>query len=111
MPKEFDWSPTSILMKHRFQQLGLLDFHGRPKPWTPEQILELCRLLRVTPADLGCMFGSTAREMHTYVTGKRKPPVPVCLHMLIIRSWFVERRIKNPTQPHAKDTALDLIYG
>lgn len=104
-------TPNSILLKHRLQQIGLMKSNGEAIPWTPEQIMGLCRRLRITTSDLGWMCAVNPREMRKYAGGKLQPPAPVCLHFYIISQWFLEQRFRSPTRPHFEDAKLHLMTG
>ncbi len=102
-------SPTTILLRHQLQKIGILDWESKPIPWTPNQILDLCRILKITTEDLGSMCAISSSVMKRYMNGNMKPGAPVCLHFHLIRQWAIERKFGTVVRPVFVECGLDLM--
>lgn len=92
-------SATIILLRDHYQRLGLLNFDSSDKGWTPEQVLELCKMLNITQDELACLVCLNPKKMTRYMRSQSGIPPEVALHFLILKNWFLERTSGAVTQP------------
>lgn len=84
-------SPTIILLRDHYQRIGLLDYDSKDKGWSPTQVLELCKLIRISQDELACLICLQPKKLAKYMKAKKGIPPEVALHFVILRQWYLER--------------------
>ena len=79
--------------------MGLLNYDSSDKGWQPEQVIELCKLLRITQTELACLICLKPATLARYMRRKRGIPPEVALHFVILRQWILERQAGTVSTP------------
>lgn len=90
-------SPTIILLRDHYQRIGLLDYDSKDKGWSPGQVLELCKLMRISEREMAALICLKWTKMKRYMQSRFPPEV--ALHFCILRQWYLERTAGFVSQP------------
>jgi hypothetical protein len=85
-------TPNTVLMGLHYEELGLKE------GWNNERVHRLCRLLRVTPHELGRACCVDFRTMSGCLARNKFPP-HISLHFALIESWHLEAVQGCPQKP------------
>lgn len=95
-------TPGSHLVLDHYREAGLI--HG----WDLTRTERLCKLLNITPHELGrlcCIWAApdpghrpSTSVMQRYITDKRFPPY-IALHFAILESWVLEHLSLRQNKP------------
>jgi hypothetical protein len=101
-------TPTSLLLLHHYQQLGLFDYQGNTTGWYPKEVMRLAQDMRITVYELGMLAAVSERSMRAYMRGTKRLPSTITLHFMNIRAWWLERKWGTLQSPVVQGP-LDLI--
>ena len=83
-PKATRTTAATMLIADHYEKLGM------DQPLSKREVLSFCKLLKVTPYELGAMVQVDFSDMKKYLDRDRFP-MPVSLHFRLIREWYMHR--------------------
>lgn len=83
--------------RYWFKALGLR------VPWVTSRVMATCKILGLTPVQLGALVGLRNYETKQFMK-RNSFPVPVCLHFLLLERWYKQVKLGLPNEDHEQAT-------
>lgn len=91
-PKETRITPATLLMDDHWRRMGL------DREWTKDEVLGLCKAMKVTPWELGRLFCIPMEQMGFWLR-KGRFPTYVSLNFHLLREWLKNQTFGSAEMP------------